>query len=801
MARIAFSIAILAALFPTTLGQANTSYVDYNTEANPDLFPQCVATIDLSFPDCENGPLSQTLVCDPSAHPHDRATALVSLFTLEELVNNTGNTGGGAPRLGLPAYQVWSESLHGLDRANWASTPGSPYSWATSFPQPILTMAAMNRTLIHQIADILSTQGRAFNNVGRFGLDTYAPDINTFRHPVWGRGQETPGEDVYLASAYAYEYITGIQGGVDPEHLKLVATAKHYAGYDIENWGNHSRLGNDMVISQQDLSEYYTPQFLVAARDAKVHSVMCSYNAVNGLPSCANPFFLQTLLRETFDFVDDGYVSGDCGAVYNVFNPHGYAANESGAAADSLRAGTDIDCGTSYQFRFNESFDDNLVARQDIERGVIRLYSNLVRLGYFDGENSSQYRALDWSDVMTTDAWNISYEAAAEGIVLLKNDDNILPLSQSIKSVALVGPWANATTQMQGNYFGPAPYLTSLLAAFEASHLSVNYAMGTNITTNTTSTDFENALSAAEQSDIIVFVGGIDNTLESETLDRANITWPANQLHLINQLTILKKPVIVLQMGGGQVDSSSLKTNNNVNALLWGGYPGQSGGQALLDIITGTRAPAGRLVTTQYTAQYAEQFPAIDMGLRPNQSSGNPGQTYKWYRGDAVYEFGHGLFYTNFSADLASLSVPNNRTSFDIDQLLTSPHPGYDYPQQRPFLNATVRITNTGETRSDYTALLFVNTTAGPAPYPNKWVVGFDRLSGLDAGQAQTMTFPVTIESVARTDELGNRVLYAGRYELALNNERDVVVKFTLTGEAGIVSKWPVEKQEVLVVQ
>jgi xylan 1,4-beta-xylosidase len=158
---------------------------------------------------------------------------------------------------------------------------------------PILSTASTSRTLINQIASIISTQARAFNNVGRYGLDSYAPNINGFRSPLWGRGQETPGEDAYfLTSAYAYEYITGLQGGVDPQTLKMVATAKHCAGYDLENWNGNSRLGNDLNITQQDLAEYYTPQFLASTRYAKVGSVMCSYNSVNGVPSCANSFFL-----------------------------------------------------------------------------------------------------------------------------------------------------------------------------------------------------------------------------------------------------------------------------------------------------------------------------------------------------------------------------------------------------------------------------------------------------------------------------------------------------------------------------
>lgn len=344
---------------------------------------------------------------------------------------------------------------------------------------------------------------------------------------------------------------------------------------------------------------------------------------------------------------------------------------------------------------------------------------------------------------------------------------------------------------MLGNYYGVPPYLTSLLEAFQESSLTVNYALGTNVTTETRE-GFQDALDAAKKSDAIIFAGGIDNSVEAEGADRMNITWPGNQLELVDELSQLDKPLVVLQMGGGQVDSSSLKSNKNVGSLIWGGYPGQSGGPALRDIITGKRAPAGRLVVTQYPADYATSFPATDMNLRPNGS--NPGQTYMWYTGSPVYEFGHGLFYTTFKASAARNSTAN---TYNINDLLSKPHPGYERVEQMPFLNFTARITNTGRTASDYTAMLFANTTAGPEPYPNKWLVGFDRLSTLTPRLSKTLTIPVTIDSVARTDELGNRVLYPGKYELALNNERDVVLEFTLTGEERTIAKWPKDQQQI----
>lgn len=731
--------------------------------------------------------MSTYTICNLSASYMARASSLISLFTLEELINQTGNTASGVPRLGLPKYQVWNEALHGLDRANFAmGSEGGEFDWSTSFPMPILSMASMNRTLINHIGSLISTQARAFSNVGMYGLDSYAPNINAFRSPLWGRGQETPGEDLYMVSQYAYDYITGIQGGVEPETLKIVATAKHFAGYDLENYNNISRLGYDAIITQQDLAEFYTPQFLTAARDAKVNSVMCSYNAVNGVPSCANTFLMQTLLRDTWTFdTTDGYISTDCDAAYNIYDPHMYASNQSIAAADSIRAGADIDCGTTYQYHLNESIAAGEITRQEIEQGVIRLYSNLVRLGYFDG-NSSEYRQLTWNDVLSTDAQNISYEAAVEGIILLKNDGT-LPLSESTKSIALIGPWANATVQMQGNYFGTPPYLLSPLAAAEASPLKVNHAFGTNISMNSTEC-FAGAMTAASQSDVIIFAGGIDNTIEAEGSDRMNITWPGNQLDLISWLSSIGKPLVVLQMGGGQVDSSSLKSNPNVNSLVWGGYPGQSGGQAILDILTGARAPAGRLVTSQYPVEYALEFSQNDMNLRPSGS--NPGQTYKWYNGELPYAFGTGLFCTNFS--VSSSSKPSLMVNTGV---VNSTHSGYTYIDLAPILNYTVTVTNTGSVASDYSAILFANTTnAGPAPYPNKWVVGFERMASIAPGASATLTIPVSIGSMARYDVDGNMILYPGDYELALNNERDAVMGVTLTGREEVMMQWPKEE-------
>lgn len=275
-------------------------------------------------------------------------------------------------------------------------------------------------------------------------------------------------------------------------------------------------------------------------------------------------------------------------------------------------------------------------------------------------------------------------------------------------------------------------------------------------------------------------------------MDRENITWPGNQLDLIHQLSTLGKPVIVAQMGGGQVDSSSLKSNDNVNSIVWGGYPGQSGGQAILDILTGVRAPAGRLVITQYPASYTDEFDQLDMQLAPDGS--NPGQTYMWYTGEAVYQFGHGLFYTTFDEKLVNDSMAS---AYNITKYDAASHSGYEYVEDVPLLNFTFTVTNTGDTASDYTAMLFASTTSGPAPRPIKWLVGIDREATLHPGDSCEVSIEVPIGALARADEAGDLVVYPGTYELALNNEKSIVASVELMGTAVTIAKWPREQQQI----
>ncbi|TVY71522.1 putative exo-1,4-beta-xylosidase bxlB [Lachnellula suecica] len=582
-----------------------------------------------TFPDCIKGPLVNNTVCNTKSDPYTRATALVALFTLAEKINNTGNASPGVPRIGLPAYQWWSEALHGVAYSpgvNFASSGN--YSYATSFPQPITMGAAFDDELILAVATVVSTEARAFSNGNAGGLNYWTPNINPYRDPRWGRGQETPGEDPFHLSSYVNQLIIGLQGGLDAQpYKKVVATCKHYAGYDIENWQGHQRYGYNAIITSQDLREYYLPPFQQCARDSHAQSIMCSYNAVNGVPTCADEYLLQTILREYWGWTnEDQWVTSDCDAIHNIFSAHNYTKTAEEAVADALNAGTDLDCGTYSPLHLGDAYNQSLYNISTLDRSLIRRYASLVRLGYFYPPENQPYRQITFTEVSTTASQELALQAAEEGIVLLKNDGS-LPLSSSVKTVALVGPLASATYQMQGNYQGAAPYLVSPCYAASQVWTATTCTEGVAVN-NADVVGFPGAVTSASVADAIIYVSGIDNTIESEGSDRNNITWPGEQLELISQLAALKKPLVVVQMGT-QVDSSSLVSNPGVNSLLWAGYPGQDGGAAIMNIITGKTALAGRLPVTQYPANYVNEVPMTDMNLRPSASNStnatNPG--------------------------------------------------------------------------------------------------------------------------------------------------------------------------------
>jgi len=738
------------------------------------------------FPDCASGPLSNNTVCNTGASVADRAAALVAAFTNEEKFNLVVNTSPGVPRLGLPSYEWWQEALHGVASSpgvNFNTNMSMNYSSATSFPQPILMGAAFDDALIRSVATVISTEARAFNNANRSGLDYWTPNINPYRDPRWGRGQETPGEDTYHIKSYVKALIRGLQGEIGDDYLKIVATCKHFVGYDMENFGSYERYGFNAIISPQELNEYFMQPFQACARDARVASVMCSYNAINGVPSCSDNYILQDVLRDHWNWKDENfYVTSDCDSIQNIYSPHNHSDTRAGAAADALKAGTDLDCGTYYALHLPEGYRQGLFNDTAIDRALTRLYAAQIRLGMFDSPVDQPYRALAWADVNTQSSQDLALKSAEEGIVLIKNN-GVLPLqipTDRNMTIAVIGGWANATTMLQGNYAGVAPFLRSPYMAI--SDLDNVNALYYGSPGDPTTDGYPPALKAANASDIIIYADGSNS---GESNDRTVIRWSGERRDIMTQLASLGKPFIILQMGD-QLDDTPFLNHPNVSAIMWAGFPGQSGGDAIANILTGKTAPAGRLPVTQYPEHYVDEVPMTDMSLRPNATTGNPGRTYKWFNASTV-DFGFGLHYTNFSASVSD-SI-SSQTTFEIGKL--SDGCNETYKDLCPFQTVAINVENTGNVKSDFVTLGFMAGAHGPEPRPIKELVAYERLFNVAGGTTATAQLNLTLGSLGRHDDSGNLVVYPGEYSLLIDVPTQATWNFTLTGDELMLEEWP----------
>jgi beta-glucosidase len=373
-----------------------------------------------------------------------RVDDLVSRMTLEEKASQMQDVAPAIPRLGVPAYNWWNEALHGVARAGYA----------TVFPQAIGLAATWDTDLIHRDADVISTEARAKYNDAQshgnsdryFGLTFWSPNINIFRDPRWGRGQETYGEDPFLTSHIGVAFVTGLQGD-DPRYLKTISTPKHYA---VHSGPEVLRHRFDVPVSPHDFADTYAPAFRATITEGKADSVMCAYNSVLGIPACASPFLMDTL-RKSWGF--NGYIVSDCGAVSDIHRDHGYVNSVQQAVALAVKAGDDLSCGNEYR-EVADAVRDRLLSQSDVSRSVKRLFEARFRLGMFDPPEMVPWSKLTLADNDTAEHRALALQTARESIVLLKNDRNTLPLASTVKTIAVVGPTADLPDILLGNYNG-----------------------------------------------------------------------------------------------------------------------------------------------------------------------------------------------------------------------------------------------------------------------------------------------------------------------------------------------------------
>ncbi|KAL7775784.1 hypothetical protein CFE70_009628 [Pyrenophora teres f. teres 0-1] len=729
-------------------------------------------------PDCKNGPLKSNAICDVTASPAKRAAALVAAMQTQEKLENLVSKSKGVARLGLPAYNWWGEALHGVAGAPGINFTGS-YRTATSFPMPLLMSAAFDDDLIHQIAIVIGNEARAFGNGGIAPVDFWTPDINPFRDPRWGRGSETPGEDILRIKGYTKSLLSGLEG--DKAQRKIIATCKHYVGYDVENWNGTDRHHFDAKITTQDLAEYFMPPFQQCARDSKVGSFMCSYNAVNGVPTCADTYVLEDILRKHWNWTDsNNYITSDCEAVKDISLRHKYVATLQEATAIAFNNGMDLSCEYSGTSDIPGAFSQGLLNVSVIDRALTRQYEGLVHAGYFDGA-AATYAHLGVQDINTPEAQKLVLQVAAEGLTLLKNDDT-LPLSlKSGSKVAMVGFWANTTSKLSGIYSGPAPYLHTPVYAGNKLGLDMAVATGPILQTSGAADNWTTtALNAAKKSDFILYFGGLDPSAAAEGSDRTDISWPSAQIDLITKLAALGKPLVVIALGD-MVDHTPILKMKGVNSLIWANWPGQDGGTAVMQVITGEHAIAGRLPITQYPAEYT-QLSMLDMNMRPGGN--NPGRTYRWYN-ESVQPFGFGLHYTKFAAKFGSSSGLTVNIQ-DIMKSCTKDHPDLcDVPP------IEVAVTNEGNRTSDFIALAFIKGEVGPKPYPLKTLVSYARLRDISGSQTKMASLALTLGALSRVDQSGNLVAYPGEYTLLLDEPTQAELKLTITGQETVLDHWP----------
>ncbi|XP_068636980.1 probable beta-D-xylosidase 7 [Aristolochia californica] len=735
--------------------------------------------------DASNPSTSSYAFCKQSLSIEVRVQDLVSRLSVEEKIAQLVNKAPAIPRLGIPSYSWWSEALHGISGAGGGVNFGGPIHSATSFPQVIHSAASFNPNLWYRIGQAIGIEARGFYNNGQAGgLTFWAPNINIYRDPRWGRGQETPGEDPTLVGKYAANFVRGFQGDPlegaksDSQPLKASACCKHFTAYDLDNWKGTTRYVFDAKVTQQDLADTYQPPFRSCVEQGRASGIMCSYNSVNGVPPCADFNLLSKTARQDWGFY--GYVVSDCDAVSIIYGAHHYAKSPEDAAAFVLKAGLDVNCGSFLQEYTKSALGQQKLSQYDIDRALRNLFSIRMRLGLFNGNPKNQpFGDIGANQVCSQEHQNLAFEAARDGIVLLKNSARLLPLSKtSPGSVAVIGPNADDVTALLGDYAGEPCKRISALQALRNYVKDIRYVPGCE-QVSCSPVGISEPVAAAKAVDHVILIMGLDITQEKEELDRVDLVLPGYQNSLITTVAkAAKNPVILVVVSGGPVDITFAKNHPKIGAILWAGYPGEAGGLAIADVIFGNHNPGGRLPVTWYPQSFT-QVPMTDMRMRA--APGYPGRTYRFYNGRAVFSFGYGQSYSSHSYEFVSVSrkqlflnqssaiqakrVSNSAAIYDTALL------GADMCRNLEF-SAVVRVQNLGEMGGKHSVLLFVRGAESKPGAPIKELVGFENVN-LESGGSTEVEFLVKpCDHLSRSEEDGARVMEGGSHHLLVGDSQ-----------------------------
>ncbi len=675
----------------------------------------------------------------------ERAAAIVEPMTAYEKMSQLVYNSPAIERLGIKEYNWWNEAAHGVARAGVA----------TVFPQAIGMAATFNPELNETVADAVSTEARAkynksvqFNDYDIFkGLTYWTPNINIFRDPRWGRGQETYGEDPFLTATMGVSYIKGLQG--DGEFFKSCACAKHYA---VHSGPERLRHGFDAKANKKDLAETYLPAFEYAVKN-EVAGVMGAYNRTNGEPCCAHSVLMQDILFDKWGF--KGYFVSDCGAINDIYEHHKYKDTKKETAAIALERGCHLNCGEAYAHLI-DAYEEDLITDEAIDEAVLRLYTIRVLLGEFEEERPYSDVAYDKLDCAEHRALNL--EASKQTMVLLKNEENFLPIKENtFKKIAVVGPNANSTIVLEGNYFGNASeHITvaeGMRRVFPEARITV--ATGTRLYIERKN-DWDGfgymrseGLAAASEADFTLVCLGLDRTIEGEQIegleddcldsgDKKNVYLPKAQMQLCEEICDVCDNVAVFVMCGSPVDLGE-KIRNKAKAIIHGWYPGALGGLAVAQLLRGEYSPSGKLPLTFYDAK--NTLPDIcDYSMK--------GRTYRYLTEEPLYPFGYGLSYTTFSYDNFKV------VSSDDEKIRLS-----------------IKVTNTGKMDATEKVQIYAQYSDSRTETPNYQLCGVKAID-IACGESKQVEIDVdkywlkaVLEDGSRVTPDGKITLFAGGHQ------------------------------------
>lgn len=677
---------------------------------------------------------------NPEISFEERLHLLIDEMTVEEKISQLTHDAAAIERLGIPDYNWWSEALHGVARNGRA----------TVFPQPIGLGATFDRDLIHRIYTAASDEGRAKfrisqemgNHAQYAGLTFWTPNVNIFRDPRWGRGMETYGEDPYLTSQLGMEVVKGLQGD-HPKYLKAGACAKHYA---VHSGPEELRHEFDAITTPKDLHETYLPAFKALVTEVNVESVMGAYNRVNGEPACASKLLLQDILLDDWGF--KGHILSDCWAITDFHTGHMVTSDVAESAAMALNHSVSLNCGNSYP-ALKEALDRGLVTEATIDARLAELFITRFELGLFDPPSMNPYYDIPEEVINSEEHSQIAYEAAVKSLVLLKNN-GILPLKKDMRTLYVVGPQANNSEVLLGNYFGMSNKLVNILEGITSrvsAGTTINYKQGVlDYRENINPIDWTTG--EAKAADACIAVMGISGLLEGEEGESLASPFKGDRLELglpENQVNFLKKikegsdnPLIVVITGGSPMTIPEL--DQLADAILWVWYPGQEGGNAVADVIFGDQVPSGKLPLT---------FPVSVDQLPDYEDYSMKERTYRYMTSKPLYPFGYGLSYTQFRF---------NDLFLDKEEIRSDES-----------LKVTVKVKNTGEYNAEEVVQLYVSVPDPRGNQPQWSLKDFARIS-LNQNASAEVSFVLDRSALEQFDEEGVASVLSGEYSVYLGN-------------------------------